>query len=117
MSFAVAAASLVYRLETNLIAKSLGLQSAPRYYIRDTCGSGTGRKQPAGVADDYLKINEIERPLELLDQYKIDYVLFPPNRRLTYVLDHSAGWRTIYEDKVVKLYQRVPAAPLEGPLH
>jgi hypothetical protein len=54
--------------------------------------------------------------LELLDQYKIDYVLFPPNRRLTYVLDHSAEWRTIYEDKVVKLYQRVPAAaaPLKG---
>jgi hypothetical protein len=63
-----------------------------------------------GVFDDYLKINGIERPLELLDQYKIDYVLFPPNRRLTYVLDHSAQWRTIYEDKVVKLYQRVPSA-------
>jgi hypothetical protein len=23
---------------------------------------------------------------------------------------HSAEWRTIYEDKVAKLYQRVPAA-------
>jgi hypothetical protein len=63
-----------------------------------------------GVLDDYLKINAIDRPLELLDKYKIDYVLFPVNRPLTYVLDHSAGWRTIYEDKVAKLYQRVPAA-------
>jgi hypothetical protein len=63
-----------------------------------------------GVLDDYLKINAIDRPLELLDKYKIDYVLFPVNRRLTYVLDHSAGWRTTYEDNVVKLYQRVPAA-------
>jgi hypothetical protein len=62
-----------------------------------------------GGVDDYLKINAIDRPLELLDKYKIDYVLFPVNRPLTYVLDHSAGWRLIYEDKVAKLYQRVPA--------
>jgi hypothetical protein len=61
-----------------------------------------------GVLNDYIKIKEIERPLELLDKYQIDYVLFPLNMRLTYVLAHSAGWRTIYEDKVVKLYQRVP---------
>ncbi len=59
------------------------------------------------VLDDYLKINTIEEPLELLDKYKIDYVLFPVNKHLTYVLDHSPAWRTIYEDKVVKLYQRV----------
>lgn len=70
------------------------------------------------VLDDYLKINTIEEPLELLDKYKIDYVLFPVNKHLTYVLDHSAEWRTIYEDKVVKLYQKVPVtAPLTAPLH
>lgn len=63
-----------------------------------------------GVLDDYFKIAKIDRSLELLDKYKIDYVLFPVNKQLTYVLDHSAGWRTIYEDKVAKLYQRVPAA-------
>jgi hypothetical protein len=63
-----------------------------------------------GVLDDYLKINAIDGPLELLDKYQIDYVLFPVNRPFTYVLDHSAGWRLIYEDKVAKLYQRVPAA-------
>jgi predicted secreted protein len=59
-----------------------------------------------GVLDDYLKINTIERPLELLDKYKIDYVLFPVDKHLSYLLDHSAGWQTIYEDKTVKLYQR-----------
>jgi hypothetical protein len=62
----------------------------------------------SGILEDYQKINTIEEPLELLDKYKIDYVLFPVNKHLTYVLDHSAAWRTIYEDKVVKLYQRVP---------
>ena len=66
-----------------------------------------------GVLDDYLKINQIDRPLELLDQYQIGYVLFPVDKHLTYVLDHSAGWRSIYEDKVVKLFQRVPAASPE----
>lgn len=64
----------------------------------------------SGVLDDYQKINTIGEPLELLDKYKIDYVLFPVNKHLTYVLDHSAAWRTIYEDKVVKLYQRLPVA-------
>ena len=70
-----------------------------------------------GVLADYLKIIRIERPFELLDKYKIDYVLFPLNMPLTYVLDHSAAWRMIYEDHVVKLYQRVPvkATPREGP--
>jgi hypothetical protein len=70
-----------------------------------------------GILDDYLKVNKIERPFELLDKYKIDYVLFPVDKHLSYVLDHNTGWRTIYEDKVVKLYQRVPvAAPLTAPL-
>ena len=61
-----------------------------------------------GVFNDYMKINAIESPFELLDKYKIDYVMFPINRRLTYLLGRSSGWHMIYEDKVVKLYQRVP---------
>ena len=66
-----------------------------------------------GVLDDYMKINAIEQSLELLDKHRIEYVLFPLDTRLAYVLDHSPQWRRIYEDKVVKLYQRMPvtAAP------
>lgn len=63
-----------------------------------------------GVLDDYLKINNIEQSLELLDKYRIDYVLFRVDKRLCYLLDHSAGWRTIYSDRLVKLYERVPSA-------
>ena len=59
----------------------------------------------SGVLDDYSKITALERPLELLDKYQIDYVLFPGNRPLTYLLDHSAEWRPIYEDRVAKLYE------------
>jgi hypothetical protein len=62
-----------------------------------------------GVLDDYLKINQVDQSLELLDKYKIDYVLFPVDKHLTYLLDHSVGWRPIYADKVVKVFQRVPA--------
>ena len=61
-----------------------------------------------GIFDDYLKINQIDRPFELLDKYKIDYVLFPIGKHLDYLLEHSSAWRTIYQDKVVKLYERVP---------
>jgi hypothetical protein len=70
-----------------------------------------------GVFEDYLKINQIDRPFELLDRYKIDYVLFPVDKHLDYLLDHSTAWRTIYQDKVVKLYERVPAVQaMVGPL-
>ena len=61
-----------------------------------------------GVLSDYLKINSIDSSFELLDKYKIDYVLYPVDRQLTYVLNHSVGWHVIYQDKVVKLFQRVP---------
>ena len=61
-----------------------------------------------GVFDDYIRINEIERPLEVLDKYNIDCVLFPVNKRLTYLLDNTPEWRPIYADQVAKLYERVP---------
>jgi hypothetical protein len=71
-----------------------------------------------GVLNDYIKINAIESSFELLDKYKIDYVLFPVDTRLTYVLAHSPEWHTIYEDKVVKLFERAPvAAPLKTQLN
>ena len=76
--------------------------------IKTFCDGRTDIFVYNGVLEDYIKINSFERPLELLDKYNIHYVLFPVDHRLTYVLDHSAGWRTIYEDKVAKLYEKVP---------
>ena len=63
-----------------------------------------------GVFEDYLAATAMKHSFEILDKYRIDYVLFPPNQPLGYLLEHSPAWRTIYEDHVVKLYQRVPAA-------
>ncbi len=69
-----------------------------------------------GVFDDYLKINRIEQPFELLDKYQIDYVLFPVQKPLSYLLDHSPQWRVIYADKVGKLYQRVSTPAVDNAL-
>ena len=63
-----------------------------------------------GAFGDYLKAVMIQAPFEVLDKYRIDYVLVEPRKPLTYVLDHSPAWRRIYEDNVADLYERVPAA-------
>ncbi len=67
-----------------------------------------------GVLADYLKINAIDQPLELLDKYQIQYVLFPVNTKLDYVLGHDSAWRTIYADQVVELHERAAAIPSAG---
>ncbi len=63
-----------------------------------------------GVLADYLKINALDHPLALFDKYGIDYVLFPADRDLMYLLDHNTSWQLIYSDKVAKLFERVPTA-------
>ena len=62
-----------------------------------------------GVINDYFRINHVERPLELLDQYSVEYVLLQPDKPLNYVLDRSPHWRTLYQDQTAKLYQRMPS--------
>ena len=65
-----------------------------------------------GVFDDYLKARDVRQPFEIFDKYKVEYVLYPPNTALSYVLDRSSGWRVIYSDSVTKLYQRAqPTGP------
>ena len=61
-----------------------------------------------GVFEDNLRLTKIENVFELLDKYRIDLVLYPINTPLCYVLEHNTKWRTIYADKVVKLYARTP---------
>ena len=61
-----------------------------------------------GVFDDYLRVSQVKQPLEILDKYRIDLVLYPPNTPLSYVLDHSAQWRVVYADATARLYRKVP---------
>jgi len=67
-----------------------------------------------GVFADYLKTTEIKRPFEILDKYKIDYILLGPPDPLVYVLKHSSAWHLVYTDKVAVLFERVPASGAVG---
>ncbi len=59
-----------------------------------------------GTFDDYINAVLIRSPLEVLDKYKIDYVLLEPAKPPAYVLEHSPAWRPIYTDKVAVLFER-----------
>jgi hypothetical protein len=59
-----------------------------------------------GTFDDYGRITYMEAPLETLDKYRIDYVLFRPETPFAYLLDHHPEWKIIYSDPVAKLYRR-----------
>jgi hypothetical protein len=47
-----------------------------------------------GVLGDYIDTMRIKRPLELLDRYHIDHVLFPEHTPLVYLLERQSGWRS-----------------------
>ncbi len=70
-----------------------------------------------GVFDDVVKATAIQGSLGILDKYQIDYALLSPDQPLTYLLEHSPAWRTIYSDKVAVLFERRPvAAEIAAPL-
>ncbi len=61
----------------------------------------------AGVLKDYLALLALDHPEDILDKYKIRYVLFPPGEPLTYVLAHDSRWKVLYQDKVSVLLERL----------
>jgi hypothetical protein len=69
-----------------------------------------------GTFEDYAKATLIQAPFEILDKYRIDYVLLPTDEALTYLIEHSPAWHPIYSDKVAALFERTPAtaAPLKA---
>ncbi|MFI5095206.1 MAG: hypothetical protein ACHQIK_17355 [Candidatus Acidiferrales bacterium] len=62
-----------------------------------------------GIFNDYDGAAVIRQPFEVLDKYRIDYVLLERTWPLAYLLEHSPAWRLIYEDKVAVLFERAPA--------
>jgi hypothetical protein len=60
----------------------------------------------AGVLKDYLDLLALKDPASVLDKYQIQYVLFPPEEPLTYVLEHDRGWTVTRRDQVSVLLQR-----------
>ena len=67
-----------------------------------------------GTFDDYDEVAGAKRPLEILNKYRFDYVLFNPDTPLAYLLAHSKDWRSMYSDKTAVLYQRVPATAMSS---
>ncbi len=63
-----------------------------------------------GVIDDYLRAIGNDHSFQILDKYKIDYVLLQPQRPLIYLLQQSPDWRPIYVDRVAALFERVPGS-------
>ncbi len=59
-----------------------------------------------GVFKDFIHATAADSSFEILNKHKIDYVLVPPASALTYLLKHSADWRTIYSDPVAVLFER-----------
>jgi hypothetical protein len=64
--------------------------------------------------DEYDEVAAAKRPLEILNKYRFDYVLFNPDTPLGYLLDHSKEWRSMYSDKTAVLYQHVPAVAISS---
>ncbi|MGA3318507.1 MAG: hypothetical protein ABSC64_18990 [Candidatus Korobacteraceae bacterium] len=62
-----------------------------------------------GVFDDCIRATALKDSFGILDKYKIEYVLLPPHQPLTYLLEHSPAWHSIYTDKVAVLFERTPA--------
>src|ERR1035437_2916682 len=48
-----------------------------------------------------------DHPFQILDKYRIDYVLLSPQRPLTYLLEHTGSWRPIYTAKVATLLEQI----------
>ena len=59
-----------------------------------------------GVFADYLDAMGGKNTMEVLDKYRIRYVLFPQNSPVAYLLMHNPGWKTDYQDGVAVLLER-----------
>lgn len=59
-----------------------------------------------GIFMDFLNATSLKEPFEVLDKYRIDYVLMPPKQPLSYLLEHSPAWHVIYSDKIAVLFER-----------
>jgi len=64
-----------------------------------------------GVFQDYLDLMGFRRPLDVLDEYQIRYVLFPPHAPLAYLLRRDPNWKVDFDGKVSALLERVGPMP------
>ncbi len=63
-----------------------------------------------GILADYMSILEMRSPLEMLDKYRIRYVLFAKDAPLVYLLRNSSQWKVDHEDATAVLFERRDSA-------
>ncbi len=68
-----------------------------------------------GIFGDYMQAIDLTNTLDILDKYHIDYVLFPREDAVAYLLEHTPGWRMRYQDGTAALFERTSAASLASP--
>ena len=61
----------------------------------------------AGVLKDYLDLLGIKEPNAIFDKYRIQFVFFPPDTPLAYVLSHDPRWKVVYKGKMSEMFERV----------
>ena len=59
-----------------------------------------------GVLGNYLNATNIDNSLAILDRYRVGCVLMNPDSQLIYLLKHTPGWHTRYEDNTATLLIR-----------
>ena len=64
-----------------------------------------------GILDGYTQTVDVRDPLEIFDQYHIQYILLERRWPLAYFLEHSHNWRLIYSDQVAAVFENSPTAP------
>ena len=65
----------------------------------------------AGVLKDYIDLLGLKDSLAIVDKYRIQYILFPPDEPFTYVLQHDPNWKPVFTGKVCLLFERVGPIP------
>jgi hypothetical protein len=60
-----------------------------------------------GILRDYVSAIDIEDTLGVLDKYRIQYVFFPKEDAVVYLLQHTSGWKVNYDDGNAVILERV----------
>ncbi len=69
-----------------------------------------------GVLADYLDAVRLKNTFAVFDKYSIRYVLFPQDAPLSYMLQHTPGWKIEYQDRTATLFERteLPRQGIQG---
>ncbi|HKO12823.1 MAG TPA: hypothetical protein VJV22_12690 [Acidobacteriaceae bacterium] len=62
----------------------------------------------SGAMTDYLRATRMNDSLQILDKYRIRYVLLRQESPLAYLLNHTSGWKPTYHDQQAVVFERVP---------